>query len=123
VRTYHEQYPPIKILSSKAGSHTKAGLISNCFVSGGCIIKGSQIRQSILSPNVRVESGAQISDSILMSGVVVGRGARIRNAIIDKEVIIPEQSEIGYNLELDRKRFAVTTSGIVIVPKKTSFDR
>ncbi|MFA6378531.1 MAG: glucose-1-phosphate adenylyltransferase [Candidatus Omnitrophota bacterium] len=123
VRTYHEQYPPIRILSSGSGSHAKAGLILNCFISGGCIIKGAQIKQSILSPSVRVENNAQVSDSILLTGVVVGRGARIRNAIIDKEVIIPEHSEIGYNLELDRKRFAVTTSGIVIVPKKTSFDR
>jgi len=123
VRTYHEQYPPIRILSTGSGSQRKTGSISNCFVSGGCTIKGAQLRQSILSPSVRVENNAQVTGSILMTGVVVGRGAKIRNAIIDKEVIIPEQSEIGYNLELDRKRFAVTTSGIVIVPKKTSFDR
>lgn len=123
VRTYHEQFPPIKFLASGAGESAKPGLIANSFVSGGCIIKGAQIRQSILSPNVRVENGAQVSDSILMSGVVVGRGARIRNAIIDKDVIIPDHAEIGYHLEQDRKRFAVTTSGIVIAPKRTSFDR
>ncbi|MCX5680858.1 MAG: glucose-1-phosphate adenylyltransferase, partial [Candidatus Omnitrophica bacterium] len=95
VRTYHEQYPPIKILSSGVGKNAKAGVITDSFISGGCIIKGSEIRRSILSPNVRIENNARINGSILMSGVVVGRGAKIRNTIIDKEVVIPDKAEIG----------------------------
>ena len=46
--------------------------------------------------------------------------SKIKNAIVDKEVVIPPHSEIGYDLELDKKRFDVTTSGIVIVAKKAS---
>ncbi len=121
VRTYHEQYPPIKILSKSEKKGARAGVIIDSLISGGCVIKGAEITKSVLSPNVRVENGAKICDSVLMSGVVVGKNARIRNAIIDKEVVIPGKSEIGYNLKLDRERFAVTASGIVIVPKKASF--
>jgi glucose-1-phosphate adenylyltransferase len=57
-----------------------------------------------------------------MEGVVVGAGSQIKNAIIDKQVIIPPGEKIGYDLDLDRKRFAVTTSGIVIVAKKTAIE-
>ena len=38
---------------------------------------------------------------------------------IDKEVVIPAKSTIGYNLKLDKKRFVITASGIVIVAKKS----
>lgn len=123
VRTFHEQYPPIKILSSGEGRKAKAGIVTNSLVSGGCIIRGAEIQKSVLSPNIRVENDAKVTGSILMSGVVVSRGAKIKNAIIDKDVVIPKGAQIGYNLGLDKKRFAVTTSGIVIVPKKTLFDR
>lgn len=121
VRTYHEQYPPIKILSKSGEKGAKASLIIDSFISGGCVIKGAEITKSVLSPNICVENGAKINDSILMSGVIVGKDAKIKNAIIDKEVVIPSKAEIGYNLELDRQRFAVTASGIVIVAKKSSF--
>ncbi|MDD3375319.1 MAG: glucose-1-phosphate adenylyltransferase [Candidatus Omnitrophica bacterium] len=121
VRTYHEQYPPIKILSKSGEKGAKPGLIIDSFISGGCVIKGAEITRSVLSPNICVENGAKINDSILMGGVIVGKDAKIKNAIIDKEVVIPSKTEIGYNLDLDRQRFAVTASGIVIVPKKASF--
>jgi glucose-1-phosphate adenylyltransferase len=49
--------------------------------------------------------------------VDVGRNAKIKRTIIDKEVQIPEGMEIGYNLDEDAKRFTVTDSGIVVVPK------
>jgi glucose-1-phosphate adenylyltransferase len=64
-----------------------------------------------------VHSYAEVEDSILLSGVDVGRHAKIRRAIIDKDVQIPERMEIGYNLDEDAKRFTVTASGIVVVPK------
>jgi len=38
-------------------------------------------------------------------------------AIIDENVVIPHGEEVGYNLEEDRKKgYAVTESGIVVVP-------
>jgi hypothetical protein len=29
--------------------------------------------------------------------------------------------EIGYNLEADRRRFTVTESGVVVIPRNTTF--
>ena len=120
VRTYHEQYPPIKMMSSVQDGVKNSGAIVDSLVAGGCVIKGAEVIRSVLSSNVYIEHHATISDSVVMEGVIVGAHAKIKNAIIDKQVMIPAHSQIGYDLESDRKRFAVTTSGIVIVAKKAS---
>jgi glucose-1-phosphate adenylyltransferase len=52
-----------------------------------------------------------------MSGVEVARHVKIRRAIVDKYVQILPGTEIGYDLEADRKRFAVTDSGVVVIPR------
>ncbi len=69
------------------------------------------MQNSVLSPNVRINSYSEVHDSILMENVDIGRHCRIRRAIIDKDVVIPPETEIGYNREEDRKRYHVTTFG------------
>ncbi len=120
VRTFHEQYPPIKVMNTGEGKDIKAGLVVDSLISGGCVIRGCKITRSVISANVRIDENADIADSILMESVVVGKNAKIKNAIIDKQVIIPPNAKIGYDLDLDKKRFDVTTSGIAIVAKKAS---
>jgi len=66
---------------------------------------------------VRIDNFAQIDDSILFEGVWVREGARIKRTIIDKGSEIPPGMEIGYDLKEDAKKFTVTKSGIVVVPK------
>ena len=84
----------------------------------GGIISGGHVRHSILSPNVRVNSYAVVEDSILFEGVRVGRKCKVRRAIIDKDVELPEGAEVGYDLDLDRRRgFTITESGIVVIAK------
>jgi glucose-1-phosphate adenylyltransferase len=115
VRTYHEQYPPIKMVSAANSS----GRVVDSLISGGCIIEGAVVERSVLSSNVRIQAGAEVRNSVVMEGVSIGAGAKIQNAIIDKQVAVLPNTKIGYNEELDRKQFVLTTSGIVIVPKKT----
>jgi len=114
ILTYQPPYPPAKTVHAEEG---RTGTVVNSIVSNGCIISGGSVKRSILSPRVRVHSYVEIEDSILLDGVDVGRHAKIRRAIIDKEIQIPEGMEIGYNLDEDAKRFTVTPSGIVVVPK------
>jgi glucose-1-phosphate adenylyltransferase len=66
---------------------------------------------------VRINSYADVDESILMEGVEVGRHCKIRRTIIDKGVKVPPGTVIGYDHDLDRQRFTVTDSGIVVVPK------
>jgi glucose-1-phosphate adenylyltransferase len=75
------------------------------------------VEHSILSPNVQIHSDAEVTDSIILDGVSVGRHARIRRTIIDKGITVPEGMEIGFNLGEDRKKFTVTDTDIVVVPK------
>ena len=52
-----------------------------------------------------------------MENVVIGEHTRIRRAIIDKDVIIPPKTEIGFDPHVDRQRFNVTDSGLVVISK------
>jgi glucose-1-phosphate adenylyltransferase len=114
ILTYQPPYPPAKTVLEEEG---RVGTAINSILSNGCIISGGRVKRSVLSPRVKVHSYAEIEDSILLEGVDVGRNAKIRRTIIDKEVQIPEGMEIGYNLDEDSKRFTITDSAVVVVPK------
>ncbi|MDD5465352.1 MAG: glucose-1-phosphate adenylyltransferase [Candidatus Omnitrophica bacterium] len=119
IRTFQEQYPPVKTVHSGDKEEGRVGLVLDSIVSEGCVVSGGRVQRSILSPNVRINSFSEVYDSILMEGVNVGRYAKIKRAIIDKDVNIPQGMVIGFNLEEDKKRFFVSESGIVVVAKGT----
>ncbi|MBU4251580.1 MAG: glucose-1-phosphate adenylyltransferase [Candidatus Omnitrophica bacterium] len=119
IRTFQEQYPPVKTVHSGDKEEGRVGLVLDSIVSEGCVVSGGRVQRSILSPNVRINSFSEVYDSILMESVQVGRHAKIKRAIIDKDVSIPQGSIIGFNLEEDKKRFFVSESGIVVVAKGT----
>ncbi len=116
IYTIQYNYPPAKFVfnNEKEG---RVGFSTDTLVSEGCIISGGHVHHSILSPKVRINSYAFVEDSILFENVNIGRHCRIRRAIIDKHVDIPAGTSIGYDLDEDRKRFHVTESGIVVIPK------
>jgi glucose-1-phosphate adenylyltransferase len=120
IRTFQEQYPPVKTVHSGDKEEGRVGLVLDSIVSEGCVVSGGRVQRSILSPNVRINSFSEVYDSILMESVQVGRHAKIKRAIIDKDVSIPQGMVIGFNLEEDKKRFFVSESGIVVVAKGTS---
>lgn len=119
IRTYQEQFPPVKTVHSGDEIAGRVGLVLDSIVSSACVISGGKVQRSVLSPNVRVNSFSEVYDSILMEGVNVGRYAKIKRAIIDKDVNIPQGMVIGYNLAEDKRKFFVTESGIVVVAKGT----
>ena len=118
IRTQQQNLPPPKFVFGSRGDSDRCGMALDSIICAGTIISGGRVERSILSPSVRVNSFAQVSDSILFESVEVGRHARIRRAIIDKRVRIPEGFEIGYDLEMDKKRgFTISNNGIVTVAK------
>jgi glucose-1-phosphate adenylyltransferase len=114
--TSQANYPPAKFVFAN-DRDGRVGRATDSLVSEGCIISGGQVNRCILSPKVRVNSYAQVDGSILFENVNIGRHCRIRRAIIDKHVDIPAGTSIGFDLQEDRKRFHVTESGIVLIPK------
>jgi glucose-1-phosphate adenylyltransferase len=119
IRTYQAQNPPAKFVFAQEKQGGRLGTALDSIVAHGCIVSGGRVQNSVLSPNVRVNSYSEVYDSILMENVDIGRHCRIRRAIIDKDVVIPPETELGYNLEEDRQRYHVTPSGIVVIAKGT----
>jgi glucose-1-phosphate adenylyltransferase len=116
IYTVQYNYPPAKFVFANE-REGRTGRATDSLVSEGCIISGGRVDRSILSPKVRINSYAAVEGSILFENVNIGRHCRIRRAIIDKHVDIPAGTSIGYDLEEDRRRFHVTDSGIVVIPK------
>lgn len=115
IRTAVHNYPPAKFVFA---DEDRTGRATDSLVSEGCIISGGSVNRSVLSPGVRINSYSSTTDSILMEGVEIGRHCKIQKAIIDKDVKVPPNTVIGYDLEHDKKHFHVTESGIVVIPKK-----
>ena len=68
--------------------------VANCLLSPGCHIDGS-VSDSVISPDVHIETGASVRDSVLLHGVVVRSGAIIERSIIDQGVEIGAASRVG----------------------------
>ena len=69
----------------------------------------------MLFSNVRVHSFSSIEDSVILPQVEIGRNVKLKRVVIDKGAVIPDGMEIGFDLELDRKRFHVSEKGITLV--------
>jgi glucose-1-phosphate adenylyltransferase len=117
LRTWQQQYPPAKFVFADPD---RMGAALDSIVGGGSILSGGRVQNSVVGYDVRVNSYSEVSDSIVYNHVNVGRHSRIRRAIIDRHVSLPENTEIGYDIEDDRRRFHVTASGIVVVVRQES---
>ena len=116
IYTFQGNHPPAKFVFNDA-ENDRIGHATDSLVSEGCIVSGGALHRCVLSPRVRINSYAQVEESILLDGVNIRRHCKVRRAIIDKHVVVPPGTVIGYDLEQDRKRFTVTESGIVVIPK------
>jgi glucose-1-phosphate adenylyltransferase len=118
IRTHVGHHPPAKFVHNVG---ERVGSATNSLISEGCIVSGGQISASILCPGVRVNSFSRVDDSILFDGVIVGRNSKLRKTIVDKNVIIPPNTTIGYDLALDSARFTISPGGVIVVPKNYQF--
>jgi len=121
IRTYQAQYPPAKFVFAQEEAGGRLGIALDSIVCGGCIVSGGRVQNSVLSPNVRVNSYAEVRESVILEDVEIGRYCKIRRTIIDKDTKVPPHTVIGYDEEEDRKRFFVTESGIVVVSREMKF--
>jgi glucose-1-phosphate adenylyltransferase len=116
IRTYQRQCPPAKTIFGGDPGHIRSAVVEDSLIANGCIISGATVQRSILSPNVRVDYYAEVADAILFDDVHIGPRARVRRAIIEDGVKVPAGYTIGYNRELDARRFPISDGGVVIVP-------
>jgi len=118
---YNRQWPlrtagyfdaPAKFIFDSDG---RRGEALDSIVAGGSILSGGLVRTSVIGRGVRIHSHASVEDSIIFDNCDIGRRAKVRRAILDKNVRVPPDTTIGYDLQSDRQLYHVTESGIVVV--------
>jgi glucose-1-phosphate adenylyltransferase len=112
LRTSSYPDPPAKFAFD---DDNRRGEAIDSIVSGGCILSGGRVRNSVLGRGVRVHAGAIVEDSVILDNCDIGRRAMIRRAILDKNVRVAPDSTIGYDEAQDRLLYHVTETGLVVV--------
>jgi glucose-1-phosphate adenylyltransferase len=110
--TFAEISPPAKFVHDQEG---RRGQAVSSLVSGGCIVSGATVRQSLLFTNVHMRSYSHVENAVVLPDVEIGRKARLNNVIIDRGVRIPAGLVVGEDPEVDAARFRRTEGGICLI--------
>lgn len=110
--TYNESVPPAKFIHDE---RDRRGMAISSMVSGGCIVSGTEVRNSVLFTNVHTNSYAVLDQAVILPNVVVHRSARLRQVVVDGGVIIPEGLVVGEDPAEDAKWFRVTERGTTLI--------
>jgi glucose-1-phosphate adenylyltransferase len=115
ILTHVPSQPPAKFVHD---SGDRVGRAINSIVSNGVVVSGGLVRDSVLSPGVRVNSWARVERAVLLHNTKIGRHAVIENAILDKNVVVQEGATVGVDKDHDRARgLVVSTGGVTVVGK------
>lgn len=110
--TYNESVPPAKFIHDE---RDRRGMAISSMVSGGCIISGTEVRNSCLFTNVHTNSYAVLDHAVVLPNAVIHRSARLRQVVIDGGVVIPEGLVVGEDPSDDAKWFRVTDRGTTLI--------
>jgi glucose-1-phosphate adenylyltransferase len=110
--TYGEIVPPAKFVHDEDG---RRGQAISSMVSGGCIVSGTEVRQSLLFTGVHSHSYACIEKAVVLPYVQIGRHARLSRVVIDRGVVIPDRLVVGEDPELDASRFRRSPGGVCLI--------
>ncbi|MDE0974975.1 MAG: glucose-1-phosphate adenylyltransferase [Candidatus Nanopelagicales bacterium] len=120
---YNQRWPILSnIPPLPPAKFVEGGDAHESMVGAGSIISGGHVRTSVIATSVSIDPGAFVEGSVIMPGVRIGRNAVVRRAILDKNVVVPENTQIGVNLEHDRSRYTVSPGGIVVLGKGITAD-
>ena len=107
--------PPAKLVRDEGG---RAGRAIDSVISNGVVISGGLVRNSVLSPGVRVDSYSRVDRAVILHNSHVSRRAVVQNAILDKNVVVLEGATVGVEEKHDRARgFMVSSGGVTVVGK------
>lgn len=113
--THQEQLPPAKFVFN---DEDRRGTAIDSTVSGGCIISGAIIKQSLLFSNVHAHSHCTIEESVILPNVVIEKSCTIKRAILDQGCSIPPGLSIGVDHQQDiANGFRVSKKGVVLVTR------
>ena len=89
--------------------------VHNSVVAAGSMVRQASISNSIIRREVIIEEDVEIEDCVIQDYVWIKRGARLRRAIIGGYNVIEAGTHIGYDRELDSRRYSVTAGGVTVV--------
>ena len=112
----HTFYPPLPPATFIDAEERKVK-ITDSLIAGGSYLQGAKIYKSVLGYRSNVGPGTMVSESVILGDVKIGANCTIKRTIIDKNVEIAPGTVIGEDIELDRQRFHVSDSGIVVIAK------
>src|SRR5262249_11344502 len=92
----------------------RIGQAVSSVVSNGVIVSGGLVRESVLSPGVRVGPLATVDHSVVLHNARIGRRAVVRNAILDKNVVVAEGARVGVDQE---RGVTMPEGGVTVVGK------
>ncbi|MGY9048094.1 glucose-1-phosphate adenylyltransferase [Puniceibacterium antarcticum] len=110
--TYSEHVPPAKFIHDEAN---RRGVAISSLVSGGCIVSGTEIRQSLLFTQVHTNSYATLDQAVVLPYANIARHARLTKVVIDSHVRIPEGLVVGEDPDEDKKWFRVSEGGVTLI--------
>jgi glucose-1-phosphate adenylyltransferase len=113
--TYQRQLPPAKFIPDKNGMH---GMAVNTIVSGGCIVSGSHVANSVLFSSVRIHSFCNLEDAVVLPSVTIERNCRLKKVVIDRGCELPEGLVVGEDPVADAERFERTEEGVVLITRE-----
>lgn len=117
-RMTNPEWPIYASKEQAESAQIESGLVKKSIVGSGCVVVGASLDHAMLRRSVLVERDAKLEHCVVMERSRIGQGVQIRRAIVDQENDIPAGEQIGFDIERDRKRFHVTESGIVVVPRR-----
>ena len=110
--TYAEITPPAKFVHDVDG---RRGEAISSLVSGGCIVSGGSLHNTLLFTNVRVHSFSHVESAVILPDADIGRGARLTRVIVEKGVRIPPGLVVGEDPIADASRFRRTERGVCLI--------
>ena len=110
--TYSEIAPPAKFIHDE---ENRRGHAISSMIAGGCIVSGTEIRESLLFTQVSTNSYSILEQAVVLPRAVVGRHASLKKCVVDRGVIIPEGLVVGDDPEADAEFFEVSKSGVTLI--------
>jgi glucose-1-phosphate adenylyltransferase len=110
--THAELTPPAKFVHNEDG---RRGMAVSSMVSGGCVVSGATVAESLLFTGVHVRSYSALDRVVALPYSVVNRRCRLRDVVLDRGVIVPEGLVVGEDPEADARRFRRSEGGVTLI--------
>ncbi len=95
VWTAPEQLAPAKLIYTRG----HRGFVANSMLSGGVVVRGAEITNSVLGTRVQVGRDTVLDESVILPGARIGANCFLRRVIVDGETQIPEGTIVDARMD------------------------